>query len=36
MNIVPVANQRQHKQYERDHQQAGSFGGVDQMPLTPG
>lgn len=29
MNIVPVANQRERKQQQRDHQQSGCLGGVD-------
>ncbi len=35
MNAVPVTNQRQNEQYQRDHQQSCGFGGVDGMPLMP-
>ena len=30
MDVVPVADQRQDQEYERDHHQARGFGGVDR------
>jgi hypothetical protein len=31
MNVVPVANQREHQQQKRDQQKAGSFRRVDRV-----
>lgn len=34
MNVVPVANQREDEQYERDDQQASRLRGVHGMPMV--
>ena len=33
MNLVPVADQGQHQQYDGNEQQTGGLGGVNRMPV---
>lgn len=34
MNLVPVADQGQHQQYDGDEQQTGGLGGINRMPVV--
>ena len=35
MNLVPVADQAQNQQHDRNQQQAGGLGGINRMPVMP-
>jgi hypothetical protein len=36
MNLMPIADQGQHKKEKRDHKKPGSFGSVESVSMMPG